>query len=90
LNFRDVEITDNEDDATAMDKIEQIIKTNFTGLIHMTRKAFHLMEKSNDYGIIVNIGSVAGHGVPVMDFKFNAYPGTKVKLFTFSSFIKHI
>jgi short-subunit dehydrogenase len=44
----------------------------------MTRKAFHLMEKSNDYGIIVNIGSVAGHKVPVIDMKFNVYSGTKV------------
>jgi short-subunit dehydrogenase len=78
LNFRDVEITDNEDDATAMDKIEQVIQTNFTGLVHMTRKAFHLMEKSNDYGIIVNIGSVAGHIVPFMDIKLNVYAGSKV------------
>jgi NADP+-dependent farnesol dehydrogenase len=35
------------------------------------------MEKSEDYGIIINIGSIAGHGVPFMDFKFNVYPGTK-------------
>jgi short-subunit dehydrogenase len=85
FDFRDVEITDNEDDITAMDKIEEVIQTNFTGLVHMTRKAFHLMEKSNDYGIIVNIGSVAGHGVPVMDMKFNVYPGTKVGTISSSS-----
>lgn len=35
------------------------------------------MDKSGDYGIIINVGSVAGHGVPYMDFKFNVYPGTK-------------
>lgn len=62
-----------------MDKIEEVIQTNLTGLIYVTRKAFHLMDKSGDYGIIINIGSVAGHGVPIMDFKFNVYPGTKVK-----------
>lgn len=57
--------------------MEQVIQTNLTGLIYCTRKAFHLMDKSNDYGIIINIGSIAGHTVPVLNFKFNIYPGTK-------------
>lgn len=35
------------------------------------------MDKSGDYGIIVNIGSISGHCVPNLDFKFNVYPGTK-------------
>jgi NADP+-dependent farnesol dehydrogenase len=35
------------------------------------------MEKSDDFGMIINIGSIAGHSVPVFDFKFNVYPGTK-------------
>lgn len=60
-----------------MQRVEEVVQTNFTGLVHCTRKAFHLMEKSNDYGIIINIGSVAGHGIPSLDFKFNVYPGTK-------------
>jgi len=75
--LRDVEILDDEDDAKALEKIEEVIQTNFTGLVHCTRKAFHLMEKSGDYGIIINIGSIAGHVIPGMEFKFNVYPGTK-------------
>jgi NADP-dependent 3-hydroxy acid dehydrogenase YdfG len=47
-----------------MDKMEKVVQTNFTGLIHVTRKAFHLMEKSNDYEMIINIGSVCAGGVP--------------------------
>lgn len=35
------------------------------------------MDKSNDYGMIVNIGSIAGHFIPPINFKFNVYPGTK-------------
>ncbi|CRL06496.1 CLUMA_CG019608, isoform A [Clunio marinus] len=75
--IRDVEILDSSDDLEAIGKMEQVITTNFTGLVHCTRKAFRLIEKSNDYGMIINIGSVAGHGIPNIDFKFNVYPGTK-------------
>jgi short-subunit dehydrogenase len=62
-----------------MDKFEEIIQTNFTGLVQVTRKAFHLMQKSNDYGMIINIGSVYSHGVPWIDFNANVYAGTKVQ-----------
>jgi NADP-dependent 3-hydroxy acid dehydrogenase YdfG len=61
-----------------MEKIEQVIQTNFTGLVYVTRKAFRLMDKSNDYCMIVNIGSITGHSVPAYGFKFNVYPSTKV------------
>lgn len=74
---RDVEILDSSDDTEAMEKLEQVIQTNYTGLVHCSRKAFHLMEKTDDYGIIISIGSIASHIVPVMDFKLNVYPGTK-------------
>jgi NADP-dependent 3-hydroxy acid dehydrogenase YdfG len=76
---RNIEITDDEDDATAMEKIDKIIKTNFTGLVHVTRKAFHLMEKSNDYGMIINNGSICASGVPRNGFNPNVYVGTKVE-----------
>jgi NAD(P)-dependent dehydrogenase (short-subunit alcohol dehydrogenase family) len=76
---RNLEITDDEDDVTTMDKIEGVIKTNFTGLVHVTRKAFHLMEKSNDFGMIINIGSVCASGVPRNGGSFNVYAGSKVK-----------
>lgn len=52
--------------------LEEVIQTNFTGLVHMTRKGFRLIEKSDDYGIIINIGSVAGHYIPHAEhMKFN-------------------
>lgn len=57
--------------------MEQVIQTNFTGLVHCTRKGFHLIQKSDDYGIIINIGSIVGHYVPNGEYKFNVYPGTK-------------
>lgn len=77
MSNRDIEIIDDTDDREAIEKMDQVIRTNFTGLVHCTRKAFRLMEKSNDYGIIINIGSIASHTVPWMDFKFNVYAGTK-------------
>jgi NADP-dependent 3-hydroxy acid dehydrogenase YdfG len=77
---RDVDILDDEDDSTAMDKIEEVIQTNWTGLVHVTRKAYHLMEKMDDFGIIINIGSISSHSIPSWYFKFNVYAGTKVSL----------
>lgn len=75
--LRNVNILDEGDDEEALEKIEEVIQTNFTGLVHCTRKAFHLMDKSGDYGIIINIGSVVGHIIPLMDLSHNVYPGTK-------------
>lgn len=65
------------DDAEDFD---EVIKTNFNGLVHVTRYAFALMKKSDDYGIIVNINSIAGHITPFpKDGKSaaNVYHGTK-------------
>jgi NADP-dependent 3-hydroxy acid dehydrogenase YdfG len=82
MDCRYAEITDSGDDATAMEKMEQVIQTNFTGMIHVTRKTFPLMNKSDDHGMIINISSVTGHSVPAYGFKFNVYPGTKVRELT--------
>jgi NADP+-dependent farnesol dehydrogenase len=67
-----------DDDVT--DKINEVINTNFSGLVHVTREAFKLMKKSNDYGIIVNINSNAGHKIPFpvnTDISHNVYHGSK-------------
>lgn len=69
--FRNIDILDNEDDKETLEKIDEVIQTNFTGLVHVTRKGYRLIEKSDDYGIIINIGSVAGHSIPNVPFKFN-------------------
>lgn len=59
-------------------KLNETINTNFTGLIHCTRAGFQLIKKSNDYGFIININSIAGQSVPFIDgMKFNVYPATK-------------
>lgn len=44
--------------------LTDVINTNFTGLVHATRQAYGLMKKSDDYSLIVNINSIAGHKVP--------------------------
>jgi short-subunit dehydrogenase len=76
-DYRDALITDVQKDDSAMDKIEEVVNTNFLGLVHVTRKAYRLMEASNDYGIIINISSILGHGVPFCNLVMNVYPGTK-------------
>lgn len=61
-------------------KINDIINTNFTGLVHVTRAAYPLMKKSNDYGMIINVNSNAGHKVPFPsnpDKSNNVYHGSK-------------
>lgn len=68
------------DDYNDGDKLEKVINTNFSGLLHVTRAAYSLMNKSNDYGIIVNINSVVGHIVPFPadgESHSSIYPGTK-------------
>lgn len=76
MTFRKLEILDNKDDLEAIGEIEETIQTNLTGLIHCTRKGFRLIEKSGDYGMIINTGSSTGHVVPNVP-DLNVYPGTK-------------
>jgi NADP+-dependent farnesol dehydrogenase len=62
------------------EQITEIINTNFTGLVYVTRQAYRLINKSNDYGLICNINSIAGHNVqfPLYgDQNVNVYHGTK-------------
>ncbi|KAL7048551.1 hypothetical protein ACKWTF_003386 [Chironomus riparius] len=65
----------NNDDKTD-EIISSTINTNFLGQVRVARKAYKLMKKSDDYGIIINIGSVTGHNAS-LDFLVNVYPGTK-------------
>lgn len=67
------------EDPEVDEKLTSIINTNFTGLVNITRNAFRLMSKSDDYGMIVNINSVAGHSVPFHKEgqTSNVYNGTK-------------
>lgn len=73
---KNVSILDADDEAGK--KLDETISTNFTGLIHCSRAGFQLIKKSNDYGFIININSVAGQSVPFINgMKFNVYPATK-------------
>ena len=67
------------DDPEVDDKLTSVINTNFTGLVHVTRSAFRLINKSDDYGMIININSIAGHKVAFMKEgqTSNVYNGTK-------------
>ncbi|CAG9800077.1 unnamed protein product [Chironomus riparius] len=64
------------DDDSIEDTITNTINTNFLGLVRVSRKAYKLMKKSDDHGIIINIGSVAGHNAS-FEFPLNVYAGTK-------------
>ncbi|CAG9800076.1 unnamed protein product [Chironomus riparius] len=65
-----------DDDDKTDEIISSTINTNFLGLVRVSRKAYKLMKKSEDYGIIINIGSIAGHSAS-FDYIINVYPGTK-------------
>lgn len=79
-------ILDQGDDVT--EKLNAIINTNFTGLVHCTREAFRLMKKSNDYGMIININSVLGHVIPFSTARLNLYPPTKYALTAVSEVLR--
>ena len=69
--------TDKETD----DVLVNTINTNFLGLVRMSRKGYKLMKKTDDYGIIINIGSIAGHSVAcAVDLFVNVYPGMNLQL----------
>ena len=75
--IRNIKILTDED---VSDKINEIIGTNFSGLVHVTREAYKLMKKSNDYGMIINVNSNAGHKIPFPmnpNVSHNVYHGTK-------------
>lgn len=66
-------------DASVSEDVNEIISTNFTGLVICANEAFRLIKKSDDYGMIININSNAGHRVffPPNGMSHNVYPGTK-------------
>lgn len=75
--IRNIKILTEED---VSDKISEVINTNFAGLVHVTREAFRLLKKSQDYGMIINVNSNAGHRIPFptnKNISHNVYHGTK-------------
>lgn len=70
------------DEENIEENITNTINTNFLGLVIVTRKAYKLMKKSEDYGMIINIGSVAGHSNPFTPYSTNVYP-SRFRVFSF-------
>jgi NADP-dependent 3-hydroxy acid dehydrogenase YdfG len=72
--------------------VAEVINTNFTGLVQVTRHAYALMKKSEDYGMIININSVAGHSVPFPHYgmpETNVYNGTKFAVTATTEYLRH-
>ncbi|CAO1439593.1 unnamed protein product [Diamesa tonsa] len=55
----DTKILDSSDEAT--EKLNQNINTNFIGVVHCCREAYRLMQKSNDYCMIIIVTSIGAH-----------------------------
>lgn len=72
-------------------EVDEVVSTNFTGLVICANEAFRLIKKSNDYGMIININSNAGHRVffPPGGITHNVYPGTKFAVTATSEVMRH-
>ncbi|XP_037039652.1 farnesol dehydrogenase-like [Bradysia coprophila] len=79
-------ILDPGDDA--MDQLNAVINTNFTGAVQCSREAIRLIEKSCDHGLVVNINSIAGNYVP-FGMGTNVYAASKHALRAFSEVLRH-
>lgn len=82
-----VKILDESDDVT--EKLVKTIDTNFTGLVHCTRRALTLLKKSDDYGMIINICDICGHSLPYLEEEsMNVYAPTKYALTAFTEVLR--
>lgn len=79
-------VFDESEDAA--DKLNSVINTNFTGVVHTTREGVRLMRKSDDFGIIINVNSIAGHSVYAGLHISNLYSPTKYALTAFSAIVR--
>lgn len=65
------------DETDVTEKLNAVMNTNFNGLVHCSREGFRLIKKSDDYGMIINIGSIVGHMVPFRENSLNVYAPSK-------------
>lgn len=79
-------VFDESEDAA--EKLNSVINTNFTGVVHTTREGVRLMRKSDDFGIIINVNSIAGHSVYAGLHISNLYSPTKYALTAFSEIVR--
>lgn len=76
-----------DESANADEKLNSVINTNFTGAVHCTRAGVRLIKKSEDYGLVVNVNSVAGHIIPFGQ-GVNLYAPSKHALTAFSEVLR--
>ncbi|KAG5679151.1 hypothetical protein PVAND_008742 [Polypedilum vanderplanki] len=74
-------------DENSIEILNKLIDVNFTAVVHCTREAVKLMKKSEDYCMIINICSIAGHKIPFPN-DFNIYPATKFAVKAFSEIVR--
>lgn len=79
-------ILDPGDDA--MEQLSSVLNTNFTGAVQCSREGVRLIEKSCDYGLVVNINSIAGNYVP-FGMGSNVYAASKHALRAFTEVLRH-
>lgn len=78
-----------DDDEQSFSGMNQVIDVNLRGLLQCTRESFRLMKKSEDYGLIININSIAGHKTPFLDMSLNIYGSTKYAVTGFTEAVRH-
>ncbi|KAJ6636051.1 Farnesol dehydrogenase, partial [Pseudolycoriella hygida] len=79
-------ILDPGDDA--MEQLNHVVQTNFIGAVQCSREAIRLIEKSCDYGLVININSIAGNYVP-FSMGTNVYAASKHALRAFTDTLRH-
>lgn len=79
-------------DKDNLDDLNHTMNVNLTGLISCTKKAFESMAERDVPGYIINVSSVAGHGVPHFPgFKpsLNVYFSSKHALTALNTVLRH-
>lgn len=68
----DVTDTDNE-------SINEVVGINLLGLVYCTRAAYKQLKQNDAEGYIININSILGHNIPIVNNTpaFSFYPATK-------------
>lgn len=83
--IRSGKILDESEEITQ--NLNKIIDVNFKGVVHVTREGYRLIKKSDDYGLIINFCSIAGHSIPFGN-PFMVYASTKYAVKAFSEVLR--
>lgn len=78
-------VLDSSDERT--EQINKLIDTNLTGLVHCTRVGVKLIKKSDDYGMVINVGSILDANIPFPNTS-SIYAASKHAVRAFSEIIR--